>query len=189
MANRKQIGWTAVVGSAITLVLGMLIAQVIPAQAAPPTSSVVVTNTPLPVSGDVQVSGDVVVSGTTDAVPVLPNAPFTRTVNLTDNEVETVGSAQAQMGLTSITVTNFDAIPHQLRIFRPVVSGTVCDAAAIIGGSSPSFNLLIPARATLHLPFATAMVFDPLGGVTCLATQVTTVQANAVEVTFNGLGE
>jgi hypothetical protein len=177
----------------MTLVLGITVGQVIPAQAAPPTpppTNVVVTNTPLPVTGDVQVTGDVVVSGATDAVPVLPSAPFTRTLHLTNNDRETVSIPETQMGLTSITVTNFDSIPHQLNIFRPVVSGTVCDPTAIIGGSSPNFDLLIGARSTLHVAYPTAMVFGALGGVTCLATQVATAQSGgAVEVVFNGLGE
>jgi len=189
MANRNGIGWTAAVGSAIALMLGMILGQVIPAQAAPPTNSVVVTNTPLPVTGDVQVTGDVVVSGATDAVPVLPSAPFTDSVSLLDNDAGTVSIPQTQMGVTSMTVTNFDTIPHQVRVFRPLVSGTDCDPADIIGGAAPSFNVLVGARSTLHLPFPTAMVFSRIGAVTCLATQVMTAQTSAVEVVFNGLGD
>ena len=175
--------------------------------------SVTVENTPLPVSGTVNatitnvtvpvsgavsatitnsavpVAGRVSISGTTGVQVRLPAQPFTVTMVLRNNQRRVAGPGSGTLGVTSITITNFDTEPQQLFLFAPVVSGGDCNGAVVIGGSDPSFNLLVEPRKTLQLIYPTPLVFTQKGEQTCIAAEVTTALVAEVDIQVNGIVE
>jgi hypothetical protein len=97
------------------------------------------------------------------------------------------GAAAGVLGISSITLTNYDASPQQVFIFTPVFGnpGTDC-SGTVIGGTSPQRTVIVQGRSTLHLPFPTPLVVNPVAGLTCIAAEVTTLHTGAVEVNFTG---
>ena len=185
----KRIALKSTLATLATAAIAVGIAHVYPAQAAPGGNSgpkpvdVNVANAPLPVIGDVSVSG------VTAALPTLPDSPFFADLFVTNADKVAGVDGTSLLGITSITVTNFDSATQQVKIFAPVVDGSSCGAATVTGGSSPSFNVLVEGRRTLHLDFPTPMVFQPIAGLTCVAATITTTHTNGVAVTLNGYSQ
>ena len=151
---------------------------------------VVVTNVPLPVTGTVNanvtnavlpVSGIVGVSSlpsvTVSILPpvslTLPEQPFFDEMTLLNNTAKAVGVVGQRLGVTTLTITNFDSNPQQLFVFNPVMSGGSC-SGSVVGGATPIARALLEARKTVQLQFPTPMVFS-LSGQGCIAAEVTTV--------------
>lgn len=104
------------------------------------------------------------------------------------NSINSIGPGTGILGVTSLTLTNFDTTEQQVYVFAPVfAAGSTC-GNAIIGGSSPGMTLYVPPHATLHLAYPTPLVFSPVGGVTCVGAEVTTtLHGGSVEVDVNGV--
>ncbi len=118
--------------------------------------------------------------------PALPTRPFFAQMNLGPGQKKAVGPGAKTLGVTSLTITNFNNSVQQLFIFAPVVGGTAC-SAAISGGGNPSMHLILEPSRTIDLVFPTALVFAPINGVSCIAGEVTTVQSGGhVEIDVNG---
>jgi len=56
-----------------------------------------------------------------------------------------------------------------------VLGGPNC-ASQITGGSNPSYTLILEPDRTFPLIFPTPLIFPQIGGVSCIAAEVTTVQ-------------
>jgi hypothetical protein len=102
--------------------------------------------------------------------------------------VEQVIPGTGILGVTSITLTNFDSAAQQVFIFSPVFSGSgICGSGEIIGGGNPQIEVYVQARSTLQLTYPSPMVFNPLNGQTCIAAQVETkLNCGSVAVVVNG---
>jgi hypothetical protein len=171
--------------SSATLIFGLGVATVVPAQAAPPAQQVTVSNTPLPVTvGNTPLP----VAGTVGAEPQLPAHPFTATVFIDGSDgPRLVGPLVGTLGLGSVTITNFDSVPVQVEVQAAVVvPGATCETSTQTGGSFPDSHFLVDARQTLHASYPTPMVFQPLGGNTCVKLSVNTIHTNAVLIAVNG---
>jgi hypothetical protein len=97
------------------------------------------------------------------------------------------GAGAGVLGISSITLTNFDASPQQVFIFTPIFANPGSDCSGtIIGGTSPQRTVFVQGKSTLHLPFPTPLVVNPVSGLTCIAAEVTTTHTGAVELDFTG---
>lgn len=106
------------------------------------------------------------------------------------NGTNSVGPGTGILGISSITLTNFDSSPQQVFIFIPSYSGAGCGAggSTIIGGSSPQMQFYVQPNSTLHLPFPTPLVINPYLGNTCIAAEVTTLlHGGSVTMDVNGV--
>lgn len=116
---------------------------------------------------------------------VIPGKTFYDSQSVQNSPVS-LGPDTGILGVSSITLTNFDTSPQQVFIFAPVLSGSC--GSGVIGGSTPRMQVYVPAQATLHLTYPTPLVFAGVSGHTCVAAEVTTLlHGGSVEIDVNGV--
>jgi hypothetical protein len=120
--------------------------------------------------------------------PAFPSNPFFAAMTITSGQKKAVGPDAGTLGVTSLTISNFNNSTQQLFIFAPVIKGTNCNGT-ISGGGSPTLHLLLEPNKTVHLTFPTPLVFAKIGSVSCIAAEVTTVQAASVIIEVNGFSQ
>ncbi len=106
------------------------------------------------------------------------------------NSTTSVGPGTGILGITSLTLTNFDTQPQQVFIFIPIFSGAGCGAggSAIIGGTTPQMTVYVRPQETLHLTYPTPLVINPYQNNTCIAAEVTTLlHGGSVTIDVNGV--
>jgi hypothetical protein len=106
------------------------------------------------------------------------------------NATNSIGPGTGILGISSITLTNFDTQPQQIFIFIPIYSGAGCGSggSSIIGGTTPQMTFYVQPQQTLHLPFPTPLVINPYAGNTCIAAEVTTLlHGGSVTMDVNGV--
>jgi hypothetical protein len=106
------------------------------------------------------------------------------------NATRSVGPGTGILGITSLTLTNFDTQPQQVFIFVPIFSGGGCGTGGsnIVGGTEPQMTVYVAPQSTLHLTYPTPMVINPFAGITCIAAEVTTLlHGGSVEIDVNGV--
>jgi hypothetical protein len=104
------------------------------------------------------------------------------------NSVRSIGPGTGVLGVSSITLTNFDTSPQQVFIFAPIFSGGSNCAGSVIGGAGPQMTIYVPPSSTLHLTYPTSLVYNPVDGRTCIAAEVTTqLHGGSVEIDVNGV--
>jgi len=118
-------------------------------------------------------------------IPAFPANPFSATITITSGQKKAAGPAAGTLGVTSLTITNFNNSTQQLFVFAPVLGGPNC-ASQITGGSNPSYTLILEPNRTLQLTFPTPLIFPKTGGISCIAAEVTTVQTGNVSILVNG---
>lgn len=119
---------------------------------------------------------------------VIPGRTFTDSVTVL-NSSRATGPVTGILGVSSITLTNFDTSAQQVFVFVPIFSGgaTTC-SGTIVGGMAPNFTVYVPPQSTLHLPLPTPLVISPASGPTCIAAQVTTIlHGGSVQMLVNGV--
>jgi hypothetical protein len=142
------------------------------------------------IGGLAALSGPAMAAGSIKAAyveTVIPAKTFYGTLFLTSGPKATgPGVSGGILGISSITITNFDAQPQQVFFSTPIFSGPGCNAS-IIGGTNPQLTVIVQGRSTLQLTFPTPLVVNPQNGATCLSAEVTTGHTGAVEVNFIGV--
>jgi len=120
---------------------------------------------------------------------VIPAHTYTGHMTLL-NSTNSIGPGTGILGITSITLTNFDNTAQQVFIFIPIYSGAGCGAggSTIIGGTTPQMTVYVQPYATLHLTYPTPLVINPYAGNTCIAGEVTTLlHGGSVTMDVNGV--
>ena len=118
-------------------------------------------------------------------VPAFPAKPFAATITITSGQKKAAGPAAGTLGVTSLIIANFNNSTQQLFVFAPVLGGPNC-ASQITGGSNPSYTLILEPNRTLQLTFPTPLIFPQIGGISCIAAEVTTAQTGSVSILVNG---
>ena len=106
------------------------------------------------------------------------------------NTTSSIGPGTGIFGVTSLTLTNFDAQPQQVFIFVPIFSGGGCGSGGsnVIGGTLPQMTVYVQPQQTLHLAYPTPLVINPFQNITCIAAEVTTLlHGGSVEIDVNGV--
>jgi hypothetical protein len=106
------------------------------------------------------------------------------------NSTNSMGPGTGILGITSITLTNFDSSPQQVFIFVPIFSGGGCGSGGsnIIGGTTPQMTVYVQPQSTLHLAYPTPMVISLSQNINCVAAEVTTLlHGGSVEIDVNGV--
>ena len=94
------------------------------------------------------------------------------------------------LGITSITLTNFDTSPQQVFLFVPIFASGGCGTGGsnIVGGTTPQMTVYVQPQSTLHLTYPTPLVIAPNQNTTCVAAEVTTLlHGGSVEIDVNGV--
>ncbi|WP_347986858.1 hypothetical protein [Methylomonas sp. AM2-LC] len=117
---------------------------------------------------------------------VSPSKPFSGTVQVL-NSAAAVGPGTGILGVTSITLTNFDSSAQQVFVFAPVFSNSTTCSGSIIGGGTPQMTVYVQPFSTLHLTYPSPLVFSSATGTACVAVEVTTtLHGGGVEMIVNG---
>ena len=118
---------------------------------------------------------------------VIPSHTFTGRMQVL-NAVQSMGPGTGVLGVSSITLTNFDTSAQQVFIFVPIFSGGSGCTGSVIGGTVPQMTVYVPPQSTLHLAYPTAFVINPYQGRTRIAAEVTRLlHGGSVEVDVNGV--
>lgn len=120
---------------------------------------------------------------------VIPAHTYTGHMTLL-NATNSIGPGTGILGITSITLTNFDNTAQQVFIFVPLYSGAGCGSggSSIIGGTTPQMTVYVQPFQTLHLTYPTPLVINPTAGNTCIAAEVTTLlHGGSVTMDVNGV--
>ena len=117
---------------------------------------------------------------------VIPAKSFYGSMH-TLNTVQSIGPGSGILGVSSITLTNFDTAPQQVFIFNPVFNAGETCGSTVIGGGGPQLTVYVQPRSTLQLNYHSPLVFNPINGKTCIAAEVTTpLNGGSVEIDVNG---
>lgn len=120
---------------------------------------------------------------------VIPSNPFYDTMSVT-NTKQSIGPDTGTLGVTNITLTNYDSSPQQVFIFAPVFgSGLGCgtSGSSIIGGGGPQLQVYVQPTSTLTISYPTPLTYNNVSGHTCIAAQVTTtLHGGSVGISVNG---
>ena len=122
---------------------------------------------------------------------VIPSRTYTGHMTVL-NATTSTGPGTGILGISSLTLTNFDTSPQQVFIFVPIYANptTTCGGGgnAIVGGTGVQMTLYVPGQSTLHLPYPTPLVINPYNGLTCIAAEVTTLlHGGSVTIDVNGV--
>lgn len=141
---------------------------------------VTVTNVPLPITGTVGISG---VPSVRVALPV---EPFFDEMTMPDNNRHATGIPGRRLAVSTITISNHNDDTQELFLFNPSVTGTDCFTGTIMGGTIPRAHVILEPMKTIQLVYPVPLVFEPIGGLGCIAGEVTTFQSGAVVVAISG---
>jgi hypothetical protein len=120
---------------------------------------------------------------------VIPSHTFSGRMTVL-NTTSSIGPGTGILGITSLTLTNFDTQPQQVLIFVPIFSGGGCGSGGsnIIGGTTPQMQVYVQPQSTLHLTYPTPFVINPFNNITCIAAEVATLlHGGSVEIDVNGV--
>ena len=119
----------------------------------------------------------------------IPSNPFFDSMSLTTNGTHSVGPDTGTLGVTNLTITNFDSGSQQVYLFAPVFSAGGCGGAGpdIIGGGGPQMTVYVQPHETLTISYPSPLTYQAVSGHTCIAAEVTTVlHGGSVLVDVNG---
>lgn len=113
---------------------------------------------------------------------VIPSKPFYGVLGLSpQNFRSSTGPDVGTLGVTNITVTNFDSIRNTVFILAPLFNGGGC-GSLITGGAGPTLTIVVQPFSTQTITYPTPLVFGGVDGHTCVAAQA----SGNVEVDVNG---
>lgn len=118
----------------------------------------------------------------------IPSNPFYGSISLLNDPVS-IGPNTGTLGITNLTLTNFDSTKQQVFLFAPVFSTGGCGgpSADIIGGAGPQIQVYLQPQETLTISYPSPLTFRGVSGHTCIAAQVTTIlHGGSVVVDVNG---
>jgi len=123
-----------------------------------------------------------------DAQPAFPAVPYVETANLIQAAFRKVlGEPAGTIGLTAITLTNFEFNPVQVFVSHPIMSAPGTCVGTASGSTQPQLQLLVQARSTLHLTYPTPLVFSRIDDASCIEVGVASgLSSGSVHVTVNG---
>jgi hypothetical protein len=114
---------------------------------------------------------------------VIPSSPFYGKIALNHQPLaSSIGPDAGTLGVTNITVTNFDDVKAQVLIGQPLFAPDGSCGSFITGQTALTFSTFIEPLSTQTITYPTPLVFVPVQGHSCIAGQT-----NAhVEIYVNG---
>jgi hypothetical protein len=118
----------------------------------------------------------------------IPSRPYYGSMSASNSAVS-LGPDIGTLGVSNLTLTNFDSTRQQVFIFAPIFASGGCGGSGsnIIGGGGPQMNVYVQPGETLSFAYPAPLVFRQVGGHTCVAAEVTTIlHGGSVEVDVTG---
>lgn len=122
---------------------------------------------------------------------VMPSTPFYARMQLSGAASQSVGPGTGNLGVTQITITNFDSVVNQVNVYAGLLTGGTCGGTNNVAAATDPFLILkVQPNSTLTVTPATPIVFTPQTGFdsqphTCVAAAMPITQGN-VFVMING---
>lgn len=103
------------------------------------------------------------------------------------NYPEAVGPGTGTLGVTNLTLTNYDTTKQLVYLFQPYMDSPGC-GGTVIGGVGVGISVYVQPGQTLVIPYPTPWKFSPVSGSTCIGSEVTTaLHGGSVEVDITGV--
>ena len=119
--------------------------------------------------------------------PAFPTAPFFATLPLASGTPVSAGFAVRTLGVTNLTISNFNTTAVKILVFLPVFApGGIC-GDPVLAGDPPSGYYMVCAEQTLTIPYPTPQVYK--GKPSCIAANIVSGATSGVELYVTGFGE
>ena len=119
--------------------------------------------------------------------PAFPTAPFYATLPLVSGTPVSAGFAARTLGVTNLTISNFNTTAVKILVFLPVFApGGIC-GDPVLAGDPPSGYYMVGALQTLTIAYPTPQVFK--GKPSCIAANIVSGATSGVELYVTGFGE
>lgn len=116
---------------------------------------------------------------------VIPSQPFYGSIQASPGSGDhSIGPGTGILGVTNITVSNFNSTRTFVSIFAPIFSGGGC-GSPIIGAVGPAQTIWVQPLSTQTITYPTPMVFAGAGGHTCIAAGALSPSDN-LEINVSG---
>lgn len=117
----------------------------------------------------------------------IPTTPFFAVLDLTSaGKDQSAGPGTGTLAVTSITITNFDAVVQQVYIFAPLYGvGATCSSVILGGGADPQMMVFVQPKTTLHLTYPSPLVFKNVTP-SCIAFRAISALTTIIEVGVSG---
>ena len=123
------------------------------------------------------------------ALPTFPRAWDMELTNARPNVIVAGDPGARAVGLTSVTLTNFESFTVQVSLTHVTTAMSDC-AGTVTGGTVPQPFFLVQAGSTLHLTYPTPLVFSRIDGGSCIQVQLGSVLAGGnVYATLSGFAQ
>ena len=121
------------------------------------------------------------------AEPAFPAVAYAASRNLTSAASEVVfGQTVGTIGLTAITLSNFDSTPVQVTVSHAILASPGTCVGAAVGGTQPQFTVWVQERSTLHLTYPTALVFSRINDASCIELTASGLVSGSVQIAVSG---
>ncbi len=122
---------------------------------------------------------------------VIPSHPYASSILLTQNAAIATGPDTGTLGVTSITLTNFEMTNQTVFLWAPTMNGGGCGLGVLdttLTKVAFGFYATVPAGQTIHLTYPSPLTFSGIDGHTCVAGLVVTpgTSLNTVAMVVNG---
>jgi hypothetical protein len=119
--------------------------------------------------------------------PAFPTAPFFTTLELASGKPVSAGFAARTLGVTNLTISNFNNVAAKIFVFLPVfAAGGIC-GDQVLAGDPPSGYYMVGAMQTLSIAYPTPQVYK--GKPSCIAADIVSGPTSGVELYVTGFGE
>jgi hypothetical protein len=119
--------------------------------------------------------------------PAFPVAPFYANLTLTNGAPVSAGFVTRTLGVTNLTISNFNSTAVKVFVFLPVFGpGGVC-GSSVLGGTPPGGNFMVGPEQTFAISYPTPQVYK--GKPSCIAANIVSGATSGVELYVTGFGE
>ena len=110
------------------------------------------------------------------------------TASFNSDAFKVFGPDTGTLAISTMTFTNFSPSLEQVAIFQAGVAGGDCSTGTVVSVNAPSMNFLVQANSTLVVPFTSPVVYNGVGGHTCIYAAVAPSPSGgrSVEVDLTG---
>src|ERR1035437_8550916 len=103
---------------------------------------------------------------------VVPSRPYNVTTTFDSAAFKGFGPDTGTLGVATMPFANFSPGTEQVSIFLAGVTGGDCSTGTVVSVNSPAMNFVLQPNATLVIPYPSPLVFNGIGGHTCIYAQV-----------------
>jgi hypothetical protein len=119
--------------------------------------------------------------------PAFPVFPFYANLSLQSGTPVSAGFATRTLGVTNLTLSNFNSTAVKVFVFLPVyATGGIC-GDPVLAGDPPTGYYMVGAQQTVSISYPTPLVYR--GKPSCIGATIVSGAVSGVDMYVTGFGE